>query len=86
MTDTKPKPPMIEMTTDMDGFTATMKALREMGLDLKGVPFAKARLIYNAGVAFSRTDVATEQERMSLRNLMICPIKQKTLARAGGKR
>lgn len=77
MTAIETKPKMIEPTTYTDGFTATMKALREMGLDLKGIPLAKARLIYNAGVAFSRTDGATEQERLRTRNLMICPVKWK---------
>lgn len=71
----KPKPQMIEATTTMDGFVATMKALHETGLDLKGIPMAVARMLYNSGVAFSKSDKTTEDERLRWRNSIIWPVK-----------
>lgn len=76
MTDTKPKP-MIEATTQLDGFDATMKALRVMGLDMKGMPMGVARVLYSSGVAFAHTDKATENERTRWRNSIIWPVKEK---------
>lgn len=73
----RPKPKMIEPTTEMDGFTATMKALRDIGLDMKGVPLAVARVIYSSGVAFSKSDRSTEDERMRWRNSIIWPVTDK---------
>lgn len=66
---------MIEATTPMDGFDATMKALQAMGLDLKGVPMGVARVLYCSGVAFAKSDRTTEEEKLRWRNSIIWPVK-----------
>lgn len=69
--------PMVEATTDQDGFTVTMLALRKMKVDTRKIPMGLARILYNAGVAFARLDKTTEEERMRTRNLMIWPVTDK---------
>lgn len=69
------QPKMVEATTPLNGFDVTIKALREMGLDLKGVPMGLARMLYRSGVAFAKTDQATEEEKLRWRNSIIWPVK-----------
>lgn len=76
-TITVPKPQMIELTTDMDGFSVTMKALKAMGLNMKGISIGAARIIYNSGVAFAKTENLSEKELNLWRNRCICPVKGK---------
>lgn len=61
-------------TETPDGFTSTMKALRKLKVNMKGVPLSIARMIYDSGVAFSSTDPTTEEDRRAWRGSIIVKI------------
>lgn len=71
----KPKLEMVEAVTDLDGLSATLKALKELGMDLTGVPQSILNIIYTSGVAFADQSKMTKAEKQVWRNSIIWPVK-----------
>jgi hypothetical protein len=71
----------IEAVPTGDGFSATLKVCKELGLDLSQIPPAILQIFYTSGVCFGPADRMPADARALWRNSIVWPIKDQKLAR-----
>lgn len=65
----------LEAPASDDGFSATLRVCKQMGLDLSGVPQAILQIFYTSGVCFGPSEKMTAEQRALWRNSVVWPIK-----------
>lgn len=71
-----PPPDYPRQTTVHDGFTETLKRVKELGLDLSDVPMSTLRMFYLSGLAWAESDkTISPSQRLLWKNSIIYPLR-----------